>query len=201
MQSTTMNEFATPMMYDTEIEETVAVLRNGGLILFPTDTIWGIGCDACNPEAIQKIYDLKQRDASKPFVLLVSSLDMLKNYVRHVHPRIETLLVHHVRPLTVVYDKGRNLPSISIAADGSVAIRVSTDPFCTAIIEAFGYPVVATSANISNEPFPKNFQEISSAVKKGVNLIVKPRRKMEEDPEPSVIVKLSRRGELVFLRD
>lgn len=201
MQSTTMNELATPMMYDTEIEETATVLRNGGLILFPTDTIWGIGCDACNPDAIKKVYDLKQRDASKPFVLLVSSLDMLKNYVRHVHPRIETLLVHHVRPLTVVYDKGRNLPPIAIAADGSVAIRVSTDPFCTAIIEAFGYPVVATSANISNEPFPKNFQEISSAVKKGVNLIVKPRRKMEEDPEPSVIVKLSRRGELVFLRD
>jgi len=95
------------------LEKIVDVLTTGGLVLYPTDTIWGIGCDATQQEAVQKIFDLKKRPNDKPFVLLVDSIEMLKNYVEHIHPRIETLLMYHTKPLTVVYDQAKNLPTIS----------------------------------------------------------------------------------------
>lgn len=196
-----MNSAAISVLFDYEIAEAATVLQRGGLILFPTDTIWGIGCDACNEAAVEKVYALKQRDRSKPFVLLVDSLEMLRMYVEHVHPRIETLLIHHTRPLTVVYDKGVNLAPNAIGKDGSAAIRIPVDEYCLSLIRKFGKPVVASSANISNEPFPGSFQEVSSKVKQGVDFISKHRQKEISDQEPSIIVKLSDREELIFLRD
>ena len=196
-----MNSAAIGVLFDYEIAEAATVLQRGGLILFPTDTIWGIGCDACNEAAVEKVYALKQRDRSKPFVLLVDSLEMLRMYVEHVHPRIETLLIHHTRPLTVVYDKGVNLAPNAIGKDGSAAIRIPVDEYCLSLIRKFGKPVVASSANISNEPFPGSFQEVSSKVKQGVDFISKHRQKEISDQEPSIIVKLSDREELIFLRD
>jgi len=190
------------MMYDHDLEEAVAALERGGTILFPTDTIWGLGCDACNAAAIDKVYKVKERDKGNPFILLASSIAMIKEYVRQVHPKIETLMAYHHRPLTIVYDKAKNLPNNAIAADGSVAFRIPQDEYCRYLIQNFGKPVVATSANISKEPFPNNFSEISTVLKKRVDYISNYRQnETTKLNDPSVIVKLSGRGELVFLRE
>jgi L-threonylcarbamoyladenylate synthase len=126
---------------------------------------------------------------------------MLKKYVREIPPRIETLLYYHSRPLTMVFEDARNLPGNLIAADNTIAIRIAQDEFCQELIGSFGFPLVATSANISGEPFPTNFGEISSDVIKGVDYIVKIRRHDKTMGQPSVIAKLGNDGELEFLRD
>lgn len=182
------------------LEKITTVLSEGGLILYPTDTIWGIGCDATNPEAVQKIFELKQRPKDKPFVLLVDSIEMLKDYVEHVHPRIETLLIHHVQPLTIIYDKAKNLPNIAFAKEGSVAIRIVLDSFCKELIQRFGKPLVASSANISDRPFPANFGGISSDVIMGVDYVVKWKQGEKKLNQPSVIARLTEKEELEFLR-
>lgn len=180
-----------------------AILENGGTILYPTDTIWGIGCDATNAMAVDKIYSLKQRDRSKPFVMLVSSLEMLQDYVVHVHPRIETLLLYHLKPLTIIYEKAKNLPPIMTAPGGSIAIRIPQDEFCRNLIETFGKPLVATSANVSDQPFPSHFGEISSDILQGVDHVVRYRQRDKNMSAPSVIAKLADpvRAELEFLRE
>lgn len=188
--------------FDTDNFDNIAdILADDGIILYPTDTIWGLGCDATNPVAVERVYNLKQRDRSKPFVLLVDSIDMLKDYVEALHPRLETLMMYHTRPMTVIYDQAKNLPENAVGPGGSVAIRVAYDPFCQQLIQAIGKPLVATSANISNEPFPTIFGEISSQVIQGVDYVARHRRTDKAPKEPSVIVKYDGKGELVFLRD
>jgi len=190
------------LMFGKDNLETITTtLENSGLILYPTDTIWGIGCDATNEDAVQRIFDLKKRPYDKPFVLLVNSIDMLKNYVEHVHPRIETLLMHHVKPLTMIYDRAKNLPPISQDKSGSVAIRVVQDSFCKELIGQFGKPLIASSANISDKPFPANFGGISSDVITGVDYVVKWKQGEKKLSQPSVIAKFSEKEELVFLRE
>ena len=169
--------------------------------LYPTDTIWGIGCDACNPTAIERIYNLKKRDRSKPFVLLVDSVEMLKKYVDQVPPRMETLMAFHTRPLTVIYNKGYNLPANAMAKEGSVAIRIVQDAFCKQLIHSFNRPLIASSANISNAPFPSTFGEISSEIIQGVDYVFQHRRDDKVQQEPSVIVKYNDKGDLVFIRE
>lgn len=184
-----------------QLRKTTTGLESGELILYPTDTIWGIGCDATNPVAVEKVFELKKRDRSKPFVILVSCIKMLKAYVREVHPRMDTLLSHHTRPLTVIYDQGIGLASNAIGQDGSVAIRIVQDDFCKELINSFGKPIVATSANISNEPFPGNFGEISSDVISKVDHVVRFRQEEKSLGQPSVLVKVERNGDFVFLRE
>jgi len=176
-------------------------LESGDVILYPTDTIWGIGCDATNPLAVEKVFELKRRDRSKPFVILVSCIEMLKEYVREVHPRMHTLLSFHTRPLTVIYDQGIGFAPNAIGQDGSVAIRVVQDDYCRQLINSFGKPIVATSANISNEPFPGNFGEISSDVISRVDHVVRFRQEEKSLGEPSVLVKVEKNGEFIFLRE
>ena len=189
------------MVQNYDLDGAVNTLLNGGLILYPTDTIWGIGCDATNEAAVDKVYELKKRDRSKPLIILVDSISMLKQYVAHLHPRIETLLTYHVRPLTVVYENAINLPANLTGADNSIAIRIVKDPFCNALISAFGRPLVSTSANVSNEPFPSNFGSVSSEIIQGVDYVVKHRQNEKVNGQPSVMVKLSDKEELIFLRD
>ncbi len=191
---------ASYMTQNYDIKPLLPVLESGGLILFPTDTIWGLGCDATSAAAVESVYELKKRDRSKPFVLLVSDIEMLKNYVVHLHPRLETLLQYHKRALTIIYDQAKNLPANCIGGDGSVAIRIPQDDFCRDLISAFGKPVVATSANISDEPFPSFFGEISSEVISGVDAVADYRRWDKTKREPSVIAKLDDKEELVVLR-
>lgn len=191
----------TPTFTMDHFGEIATTLENDGIILYPTDTIWGLGCDATKPTAIERIYNLKQRDRSKPFVLLVDSIEMLKSYVEELHPRLETLMLYNTRPMTVIYDKAKNLPTNAIGPNGSVAIRIAHDPFCQHLIRTVGKPLVATSANISNEPFPSIFGEISSQVISGVDYVARHRRDDKSPKEPSVIVKYGGQGELVFLRE
>lgn len=189
------------MVNHYELEPILACLENGGTILYPTDTIWGIGCDATNADAVEKVFALKDRDRNKPFVLLASSIQMVKEFVHQMHPRIETLLLFHERPLTVIYPGAQNLAPNAIGSDRSVAIRIPKDDFCKALISEFGKPLVATSANISDEPFPNHFGEISSAVIVGVDHVVRYRQMDKDMNQPSVIAKLDENEELCVIRD
>lgn len=184
-----------------DISEIVALLRDGKVICYPTDTIWGIGCDIFNEQAIARIGQIKGRPADRGYVLLVSDLDMLKRYVPKLHPRIETLLSFHLRPLTVVYEHSTGIPASVKAPDGSVAIRVATDRFCQELIAQFNCPLLSTSANESGVPFPPHFGAISSEILKSVDYVVKHRQDDKEHGEPSAVARLDRHLELEFLRE
>jgi len=183
------------------LEEALEVVENGGVILYPTDTIWGLGCDPFDTDAVKKIFDLKNRDAEKAFILLVNSVDMLKQYIERLHPRIETLLAYHTRPLSIIYDNPKNLPESIIAQDGTIGIRVTQDPFCKHFIDRLEKPLVSTSANISGQPFPPNFNAISSEIIKGVDYVVGLRQDEEKEIQPSVVASINKQGELEFLRN
>jgi L-threonylcarbamoyladenylate synthase len=189
------------MFENEKFEEILSVLRRGDTILFPTDTVWGIGCDATNIEAVNKVNHIKNRPSGKGYVLLVDSLEMLKNYVMHVHPRIETLLGYHERPLTIIYDEGVGLASNVLGTDGSVAIRIVKDAFCRELIMQFGKPLVATSANVSGAALPTHYGEISSDVLEKVDFVVKIKQDVKERGEPSVIARLNEFEELDFIRE
>lgn len=189
------------MVQEYDLKGALTTLQDGGVILYPTDTIWSIGCDATNPQAIEKVYNIKQKATARSFEILVDSIQMLKNYVEHLHPKIETLLVHHMRPLTVVFDRPRNLADNARAADGSVAIRIAQDEFCRSLIADFGKPILASFASVGDMTFPTNFGAISSEIIEGVDFVVKYRQNEKAIDEPSVMVKLSKRDELIFLRE
>ncbi len=189
----------TRMVQNYQLEPILETLENGGLMLFPTDTIWGIGCDATNPVAVARIRALRQLPLEQPIVLLADSVAMLKNHVAHIHPRVETLLNFHTRPLTIIYDQAIGLPTAATASDGSVAIRVPRDKFCLEIIESLGRPIVATAACIANQPYPKHFGEISSAIIEGIDYVVRYRQMDKDMAEPSVVARIGEDEEIEFL--
>ncbi len=184
-----------------DISEIARIITEGGIICYPTDTIWGIGCDATNEEAIERIGKLKGRPATNGYVLLVSDIDMLKRYATRVHPRLETLLAFHKRPLTVIYEHNTGLPDAVKAADGSVAIRVVQDEFCQELIALIDRPLISTSANLHGEPFPATFGAISSAILTDMDYVVKHRQDDRRPGEPSSIARLDRHLELEFIRE
>lgn len=183
---------------DSEIERSIAHLKRGNIILYPTDTVWGIGCDARNSEAVAKIYQIKERDVNKPMLCMVSDFDMLKQYVR-VRPEVETYLSKTTRPTTVIYPEVNGLPSNLLAIDGSIAIRVVTDSFCTPLIKAFGAPIVSTSANVSNHPNPSSFEEIEDSILERVDYIVNLQTEKKIGP-PSRLVRIEEDGSIKILR-
>lgn len=190
------------MFENEKFQEILSTLRQGGVILYPTDTIWGIGCDATNEAAVDRISEIKARPPEKGYVLLVDSIEMLKKHVGEVHPRVETLLSYHTRPLTIIYEESFGVASNVLAPDGSVAIRIVQDAFCRELIAQLGKPIVSTSANRSGEPFPSHYGEISSDVLEMVNLVVKYKQDNKERGEPSVIARFdSEAEELEFLRE
>ncbi len=146
-------------------------LKKGKIILYPTDTVWGIGCDATDEKAIAKIYQLKKREESKSLIVLVSSLSMLKKYVE-VTKKVKGILSSTTNPTTVIYNKPKNLAKNVIAKNNTIAIRIVQDDFCRKLIKRFGKPIVSTSANISNHPTPKSFKEIDTAILDSVDYIV-----------------------------
>lgn len=189
------------MNEDYLIEQIAANLQEGKVILYPTDTVWGIGCDATNSEKVLEIYRIKSRPTNKPFILLVSSLKMLKDYVVEIHPRIEVLLEHHIRPLTLIFPKAKNLPPCSYGENGSVAIRVCKNQFTSSIIETLGKPIISTSANISSEPSPTIFSEVTEAVKNQMDYIVPLFQDEQDTKTPSVIAIVNNDdGSLEFIR-
>ncbi len=192
-------------MYHTwipeDIERAADVIKTGGLILYPTDTIWGIGCNATNPDAILKVSKLKNRPPGKSFVILVSSIEMLKSYAHDIHPRIETLLEYHKQPLTIIYPHTTSLPEELKAPDGSIAIRVTMDSFCQQLIEQLGYPLLSTSANLAGYPPANTFGEISSYFITAVNYVCKHRQGSKEYKAPSVIATFDRSGAIDIIRE
>lgn len=184
-----------------EINRALEVLESGGVVLYPTDTIWGLGCDAFNEEAVATVRRLKQVDEREPLVLIVDSLDMLRRYVRVIHPRVETLLAYHQRPLTVIFDDPMHVPGFLPAKDNTLAIRIVQDPFCQALVRKFGRPLVAAAPHREGEEPPSRYGEISSEILMQVDYIMRYRQEEREARELSVVVRFDESGELIFLRE
>src|SRR3990170_5195777 len=178
------------------IEHAVSVLSEGGIILYPADTIWGIGCDALNKDAINKIYSIKERQSGKGLIVLVSNLDQLYEVAASVHPRIDTLLHYHERPLTIVYPAAKKPFEHLIAKDGSIAIRLVKSGFCHELISAYSRPLVSTSANLTGEPSPTTFGTISSLILSKVDYALPAYTEKGMTGTPSVIAKYDQNGDL-----
>ena len=183
----------------TEIKNALQVLKNGGLILYPTDTVWGIGCDATNPEAIQKIYKLKERTDSKALICLVADDRMLKKYVKEIPSAAFDIIDIADSPTTIIYDEAQNLAQNLIADDGTIAIRIPNDEFCFQLCRKFNGAIVSTSANISGESTPKSYKKISPAILKGVDYVVNLHHE-KICSKLSSIIKLSNNGVVKVIR-
>ncbi len=183
-----------------DINKSLEILNQGGVILYPTDTVWGLGCDATNSTAVDRIYAIKRRNEARSMLTLVDSLDMLAGYVEKVPGIAIQLDSEAVKPLSIIYSKARNLASNLIADDGSIGIRIVKEPFCQQLIKAFGKPVVSTSANISGEPTPGTFNEISEEIKAAADYIVRWRQNDRQPATASSIIKLNTDGSYHVLR-
>ncbi|WP_044399131.1 L-threonylcarbamoyladenylate synthase [Lacinutrix sp. Hel_I_90] len=183
-----------------EIEKTLEVLKRGGIILYPTDTVWGIGCDATNAEAVQKIYKLKQRQDSKAMICLVNNYGMLEKHVDNVPKMAYTILDIAVNPTTVVYDSPAGIAENLVASDNTLAIRIVDHEFCKKLIRYLGRPLVSTSANLAGKPTPKSFKEINEAILKGVDYVVN-LQKETIAKNPSTIIKLGSDGGVKIIRE
>ena len=176
-------------------------MREGGVILYPTDTIWGIGCDATNEDAVRRVYEIKQRQDSKAMLVLVDSSVKVDFYVRDVPEVAWDLIDLADKPLTIIYSGARNLAANLLAEDGSVGIRVTNEDFSKRLCQQFRKAIVSTSANISGQPSPKNFSEISEEVKSAVDYIVGYRQEEISNPKPSSSIKLDRGGVIKIIRE
>ena len=183
----------------TEINKAIQTLKEGGLILYPTDTVWGIGCDASNTEAVKKVFKLKQREDSKALICLVTDNRMLKKYVKKIPDAAYSIIDISEKPITIIYDDAQNLAENLIAEDNTIAIRIPDDEFCYQLSRKLNGALVSTSANISSQPTPKSYKEISSAILKGVDYIVNLHHEKICD-KPSSIIKLSNNGMVKIIR-
>ena len=203
--------------YDkSDLEEAVRVLRAGGVIVYPTDTVWGIGCDATNEEAVRRVYALKRRADSKSMLVLLDAPGKLQGYVEEVPEMAWELLectaplqlplqggrenTESIRPLTIIYPRGKNLAKSLLAEDGSVGIRITREPFSKALCERLRRPIVSTSANISGEPAAKTFRQISEEVLEQADYVCLYRRDDEEEKAPSSIIKAGLHNEIEIIR-
>lgn len=182
-----------------EIKKSLKVLKEGGVIIYPTDTIWGIGCDATNKKAVDKIYQIKKRSESKSLIVLVNSWDMLKQYVNQIPDKISCILKGSSKPTTVIYNDPHGLADNLIAADNTVAIRIVNDEFCKEVIKKLNKPIVSTSANYSNARAPKSFYDIEESLLEKADHIVNLHRESQQGLS-SQIVKIDGRGKIEFLR-
>ncbi|MCC8423949.1 L-threonylcarbamoyladenylate synthase [Mucilaginibacter sp. UR6-11] len=187
-------------MLKDEIANALKVVQDGGIILYPTDTIWGIGCDAANTEAVQKIYRLKQRSEAKSMIILLDTDNKLASYIQEVPELAYNLIEFAENPLTLVMPGARNISPALVAADGSVGIRVSNHPFCQGLIQRLRRPLVSTSANISGKPSPQYFSQIDQEIIDGVDYVVDVDQHSMEIKNPSTIMRLSPDGRFEFLR-
>ncbi len=183
-----------------EINNCNKVLQEGGLILYPTDTVWGIGCDATNPEAVKKVYALKKREDSKALICMVANQAMLERHVKEVPDVAYDIMDLATKPTTIVFDEPMGVASNLVAEDNTLAIRVASDKFCQYLINKFRKPIVSTSANISGNPTPKQFKDIEEEILKGVDYVVNLQDE-NINPSPSSIIKLSTDGQVKVIRE
>lgn len=187
------------MDFQPDIDPTLKTLEAGGLILYPTDTIWGIGCDATNPDAVRKVYELKQRADEKALIILVAEERDVLQYVAGADLAVFDHLQQSDRPTTVIYEGAIGLADNLIGQDGSIAIRICREPFCRHLLKRFRKPIVSTSANISGQPSAPFFDQVSAAIKNGVDYIVKYRQDDQTPATPSSIIKW-KNGEVIVIR-
>jgi len=187
-------------MLKQEIEKTLTVLKNGGIILYPTDTIWGLGCDATNAEAVARISAIKGRDAGKSFIVLLDTDAKLPGYVSEIPNVAYDLIEFAEDPLTIILSGAKNLAPGVINTDGSVGIRITRHEFSNQLIQRFRKPVVSTSANKSGEPSPRFFDEISDEIRNSVDYIVGLEQELRIERKPSTIMKLTPDGQFSFIR-
>lgn len=183
-----------------DVKAAADAVRRGGIILYPTDTVWGIGCDATNPDAVAAIYRLKQREDSKSMLALVDSVDALYRWLKNVPDTALMLLDVAVDPLTIIYDSPIGVAENLTAPDGSLGIRVTSDPFCRALCRVARVPIVSTSANISGLPAPAVFSEIAPEIVEGVDYVARFRRSDNQRRRPSGIIKVCDNGTLTIIR-
>ena len=186
--------------FENDIKNCVAALQQGGTILYPTDTVWGLGCDALNEAAVDKIFAIKQRPKEKSMIILLADARDVIQYVAAPPPDIIAIIEGFERPTTVIYQGALGFPDNVVNQDGSIAIRVTTDPFCKALIKRLRRPLISTSANISGQPTPPIYSMIDKAVIGGVNYVVKHRQDDSAIAAPSRIVKMNDDGEMEVIR-
>lgn len=186
--------------FENDIKQCVATLQQGGSILYPTDTVWGLGCDALNGQAVDRIFALKQRPKEKSLIVLLADARDVLRYVAAPHPDIIAIIEEFERPTTVIYENALGFPENVTNKDGSIAIRVSTDPFCKALIKRFRKPIISTSANVSGHPTPPIFSAIEDAIVSGADYVADYRRDDNTIKAPSRLVKVGDDGSLEILR-
>ena len=187
-------------MLKEEINKALEVLKNGGIILYPTDTVWGLGCDATNPEAVAKIFALKNRADSKSLIILLDTENKLQSHVSEIPDVAYDLIEYTEKPLTIIYDGAKNLAQNLINEDGSIAIRIPKHEFCQQLIQRFRKPIVSTSANISSELTPLSFSQISEKIKNGVDYVIDLEQEDTQEKQSSTIIKLGAGGQFSFIR-
>ena len=183
-----------------DIEQCLLVLRNGGIILYPTDTIWGIGCDATNKKAVERIFQLKNRSDEKALIVLVADESDVLKHVANTDLRVFDYLKQKQQPVTVVYDGAIGLAENLVGKDGSVAIRICNDTFCKHLIKRFRKPIVSTSANFSGQPAARFFSEITGEIKDAVDYVVKYRQEDKTIASPSSVIKWNKDASVTVLR-
>ena len=188
------------MKREEDIKNAIEVMKKGGTILYPTDTVWGIGCDATNPEAVKRVYDIKHRDDSKALICLVDSDARMQKYVRNVPSVAWDLIELATTPTTVILDGAVNLAPNLVAEDGSIAMRVTDEEFSKELCYRFQKPLVSTSANISGEPAASNYCDISQEILDAVDYVCWTRRQEHKPHKPSKIVKIGPKGEVQIIR-
>lgn len=189
------------MSQQFDVRDAVRVLHEGGTILYPTDTIWGIGCDATNARAVRKVFAIKERLKEKSLIILVRDLEQLRNHVEHV-PELAIDIMESINdPLTIIYPGARNLASNVAAPDGSIGIRIPRDNFCQELLSAFGKPITSTSANVSGDPSPVSFSKIKQAIREAVDYVVPFEEKSIRMPRPSTIIRIDAEGNIHIIRN
>jgi L-threonylcarbamoyladenylate synthase len=188
------------MVFEEDLKESVVILRQGGIILYPTDTIWGLGCDPANEAAVDRIFKLKSRSENKSLIILADSLPMIERYVTEIPEIVYELADVSDSPLTIIYPEGKNLAKGVCSEDGSVAIRICRDEFCFHLISRFRKPVVSTSANLSGGPSPSNFGEIEKTLISKVDYVVKFRQDDRSQNAASPVIKVYSDGTLKIIR-
>jgi L-threonylcarbamoyladenylate synthase len=186
--------------FEIDIKNCVEAMNKDGTILYPTDTIWGIGCDATNEEAVEKVFALKQRPKNKSMIILLAEAKDILQFIASPPPDIIDIVENFETPTTIIFDGALELAENVLHEDGSVAIRVVNEPFCKAMIKRFGKPIVSTSANVSGEPNAAFFKQINPAIVAGADYVVQHRRDDETPKQPSRIIKVDDEGAITIIR-
>lgn len=188
------------MWSDADINNALTALRQGGTIAYPTDTVWGLGCDACNEQAVAKINEIKNRPENKGYVVLVSDINMLVKYIDSIPSSAIEILKYNTKPLTIIYDKCFYIAENAVYPDGSIAIRICEEPFCQVLLKKLRKPLLSTSVNYSNEPTPAIFSEIDPTLLSKLDYVVQYRQRDNKKAAPSTIMKISANGSFKIIR-